>query len=117
MCVPLQWFALLHLTLPASSLADALPLSLSLMADALLPWSLAASLADAFAAEYVVAPCGCFAIGGVFLADALPPWSLGSLADALLLRSLGSLEDALPPLQLFALFLGGCFATMTWSFA
>jgi hypothetical protein len=43
----LQWFALLHLTLPASSIADALPLSLSLMADALPLWSLAVSLADA----------------------------------------------------------------------
>jgi hypothetical protein len=56
-------------------------------------------LGRCFAIECVVAPCRCFAIGGVFLADALTPWTLGSLADAL------------PPLRLFALFLGGCFAT------
>jgi hypothetical protein len=53
--------------------------------------------------------CRCFAtecVRASFLADALPPWSLGfvgrcfavvslgSLADALLSRSLGSLADA-----------------------
>jgi hypothetical protein len=50
----------------------------------------------------------CFAVESVlarFLADALPPWSLGSLADAL------------PPLLLLARSLGGCFATTAWSFA
>jgi hypothetical protein len=40
-----------------------------------------------------------------FLADALLPWSLGSLADAL------------PPLLPNARSLGGCFATAAWSFA
>jgi hypothetical protein len=94
MCVPLQWFALLHLTLPASLLADALPLSLSLMEDALSPWSLAASLADALLLSMWWPPCGCFAVGGVFLVDALPPWSFGSLVDALPLWSLGSLANA-----------------------
>jgi hypothetical protein len=36
---------------------------------------------------------------GRFLADALPPWSLSSLADALppLLLDILSLVDALPP--------------------
>jgi hypothetical protein len=50
----------------------------------------------------------CFAAENVlarFLADALPPWSLGSLTNALLL------------LLLVARSLGGCFATTAWSFA
>jgi hypothetical protein len=50
----------------------------------------------------------CFVVESVlarFLADALPPWSLDSLADALL------------PLLLLARSLGGCFATTAWSFA
>jgi hypothetical protein len=61
-----------------------------------------------FAAESVMAR---------FLADALPPWSIGSLADALPLWSLSLLADALPPLLLNAGSLGGCFATVAWSFA
>jgi hypothetical protein len=39
------------------------------------------------------------------LADALPPWSLSSLADAL------------PPLLLDDRSMGGCFATAAWSLA
>jgi hypothetical protein len=69
------------------------------------------------------------------LADALPPWSLGSLADILppsfvggcfAAVSLGSLADALPPRSLGSLVdalplllndhsMGRCFATMAWS--
>jgi hypothetical protein len=47
--------------------------------------------------------CRCFATKSVlalYLADALPPWLLGSLADAL------------PSLPLDTYSLGGCFATV-----
>jgi hypothetical protein len=84
-CVPLLWVVLLHLTLPMSLLADALPL-------------LAPLSGRCFATESVRAH---------FLADALPPWLLGSLADALPPWFIGGCFAAI-----VARFTGGCFAVV-----
>jgi len=75
-------------------LADALP-SFDLLADALLPLSLASSLGDALLPR-VTWPFhryGCFAVVGVFVSSPADAWPLvGSLVDAL--PPLGSLVDA-----------------------
>lgn len=111
LCVTLLCPVLLHLTLPTSLLADALPLLLFL--DGCFAVVVASLLLSRyFAAESVLATscCGGFAVGVVFFADGL--WIPGGCFAAFGSRP-PSLVDAFAPESVLARFLAD--ALPPWS--